>query len=169
MAPQSLSVNPISREEMANFSDTSSLSSLSSTPTLPPDSDLLIPGPSAVNQYRMDVVHDERTIEQALNENGQKHKRKGKEPNKIRLPPVPMSLFGVIRGSLGSRGSSEHQLAANAKVTEMIVNHDMNDLNRELKKIVQSARKKWKAAFNKAKQDHPEMLNAFKTMEVSPL
>ncbi|EGC41936.1 conserved hypothetical protein [Histoplasma capsulatum var. duboisii H88] len=182
MAPLSLSVNPTTREEIGNFSDTSSLSSLSSTPTLPPDSDLL-PGPSTVNQ--MDVVHNKLIIEQALNENGQKHKGKGKEPNKIRLPSVPMSrytqmsvakyitnnhsnaayyrVFGVIRGS------SEYQLAANAKVTEMIVNHNMNDLNREQQKIVQSARKKWKAAFNKAKQDHPEMLNAFKKMEVSPL
>ncbi|EER39192.1 conserved hypothetical protein [Histoplasma capsulatum H143] len=183
MAPLSLSVNPITREEIGNFSDTSLLSSLSSTPTLPPDSDLLIPGPSTVNQ--MDVVHDKLIIKQALNENGQKHKGKGKEPNKIRLPSMPMShytqvsvakyitnnhsnaayykVFGVIHSS------SEYQLAANAKVTEMIVNQNMNDLNREQQKIVQSARKKWKAAFNKAKQDHPEMLNAFKKMEVSPL
>ncbi|QSS62941.1 hypothetical protein I7I51_02684, partial [Histoplasma capsulatum] len=188
MATLSLSVDPISREEIAEFSDTSPISSLHSTPTLPPDSTLS--GPSTVNQHRMGV-HDKLTIEQAPNENGQKHKGKGKEPNKIRLPPVPMSrytrvsvakyitnnrsddtyykVFGVIRGSSGSHGSPEHQLAANAKATEMIVNHDMNDLNREQKKIVQSARKKWKAAFNKAKQDHPEMLNAFKTMEVSPL
>ncbi|OAX76920.1 hypothetical protein ACJ72_08786 [Emergomyces africanus] len=45
----------------------------------------------------------------------------------------------------------------------------MNYLNSGEKKIVQSARKKWKSAFNKAQQHHPEILNAFQNIEVSPL